>query len=138
MFAYSDPDSNTGYMVPRQMLKDLGRNPDGFFRHTFFTYSHTRDHRGSGGTSRRRGRGRFICVGIPAIGSEPRLTAKTKIIQRSESFGFPPLVYRIGVDQELRARMTDALLTMDKDPEGRGLLAELMLDRFIESRRQPI
>ncbi len=27
--------------------------------------------------------------------------------------------------------MTDALLTMDKDAEGRALLAELVLDRFI-------
>jgi ABC-type phosphate/phosphonate transport system substrate-binding protein len=41
------------------------------------------------------------------------------------------LVYRTGVDAELRARMTEALLTMDKDPEGHALLAELMLDRFI-------
>lgn len=37
VFAYADPDSNTGYVVPRVMLRDMARNPDSFFRHTFFT-----------------------------------------------------------------------------------------------------
>ncbi len=41
VFAYSDPNSNTGYVVPRVLLRELGRNPDSFFRHTFFTYSHS-------------------------------------------------------------------------------------------------
>ena len=61
---------------------------------------------------------------------EPRLTAKTRIIGRSQDFGFPPLVYRSGIDDSLRQRMTNALLTMDQDPEGRALLDELVLDRF--------
>ena len=30
VFAYSDPDSNTGYVVPRRMINDLGYNPDSF------------------------------------------------------------------------------------------------------------
>lgn len=130
VFAYSDPNSNTGYAVPRQMLSDLGRNPDSFFRKTFFTYSHTETIEAVA---------QHVADGA-AVNSyvweylnrkEPQFTARTKVIQRSTPFGFPPLVYRIGVDPELRARMTEALLTMDQDPEGRALLAELMLDRFI-------
>ena len=31
VFAYSEPDSNTGYAVPRQMLFDAGKNPTAFF-----------------------------------------------------------------------------------------------------------
>jgi phosphonate transport system substrate-binding protein len=58
---------------------------------------------------------------------------QSELIQQSETFGFPPLVYRTGVDPELRARMTEALLTMHRDPEGLALLAELMLDRFIDA-----
>ena len=130
VFAYSDPDSNTGYAVPRQMLYDLGRNPDSFFRKTFFTYSHTETIEAVA---------QHVADGA-AVDSyvweylnrkEPQFTAGTKVIQRSRTFGFPPLVYRIGMDPELRARMTDALLTMDQDPDGRALLAQLMLDRFI-------
>ena len=130
VFAYSDPDSNTGYIVPRQMLSDLGRNPDSFFRQTFFTYSHTETIEA---VAERVADGAAVdsYVWEYLNRRQPRFTANTKVIQRSETFGFPPLVYRTGVDPELRARMTEALLTMDKDPEGHALLAELMLDRFI-------
>ncbi len=130
VFAYSDPDSNSGYIVPRQMLSDLGRNPDSFFRRTFFTYSHTETIEA---VAERVADGAAVdsYVWEYLNRHEPQLTAKTRVIQRSETFGFPPLVYRTGVDPELRARMTEALLTMDTDPEGRALLAELMLDRFI-------
>jgi phosphonate transport system substrate-binding protein len=130
VFAYSDPDSNSGYIVPRQLLSDLGRNPDSFFRHTFFTYSHTETIEA---VAERVADGAAVDSYVWEYLSrrEPKFTAKTKVIQRSETFGFPPLVYRTGVDAELRARMTEALLTMDKNPEGQALLAELMLDRFI-------
>lgn len=129
VFAYSDPDSNSGYIVPRAILHEMGRNPDSFFRHTFFTYSHTEtieavaEH----------------VAEAAAVDSyvweylnrhQPALTARTRIIQRSRTYGFPPLIYRSGVDPALRRTMADALLTMDYDPEGRRLLDELMLDRF--------
>ena len=112
------------------MLYDLGRNPDSFFRKTFFTYSHTEtieavaQHVADGAAV-----DSYVWEYLNR--NEPQFTAGTKVIQRSQTFGFPPLVYRIGVDPELRARMTDALLTMDQDPDGRTLLAQLMLDRFI-------
>ncbi len=130
VFAYSDPDSNSGYAVPRQMLNELGQNPDGFFRHTFFTYSHTETIEA---VAERVADGAAVdsYVWEYLNRREPRFTANTKIIQQSEKFGFPPLVYRVGIDEGLRARMTDALLGMEKDAEGRALLAELMLDRFI-------
>lgn len=132
VFAYSEPDSNTGYAAPRQLLYDIGRNPDGFFRHTFFTYSHTETIEA---VAEQVADGASVdsYVWEYLNRREPRLTAKTRIIQRSESFGFPPLVYRVGIDEDLRARMTEALLTMDKDPDGRTLLSELVLDRFISA-----
>lgn len=132
VFAYADPDSNTGYIVPRRMIDDLGQNPDKFFRHTFFTYSHAEtieavaEHVADGAAV-----DSYIWEYLHR--REPSLTRKTKIIQRSETFGFPPLVYRLGVDEKLRARMTEALLTMDQDAEGRSLLADMMLDRFISA-----
>jgi phosphonate transport system substrate-binding protein len=130
VFAYSDPDSNSGYIVPRQMLSLLGRNPDSFFRRTFFTYSHTDTIEA---VAERVADGAAVdsYVWEYLNRRQPQFTAHTKVIQRSEAYGFPPLVYRAGVDPELRTRMTEALLTMDKDPEGLALLAEMMLDRFI-------
>lgn len=130
VFAYSDPDSNSGYVAPRQMLSDIGRNPDSFFRKTFFTYSHTETIQAvAEGVADGAAVDSYVWEYLNR--QEPQFTAKTKIIQRSQKYGFPPLVYRFGVDPELRARMTEALLTMDQDPDGRVLLGELMLDRFI-------
>ncbi|MEE4113277.1 MAG: PhnD/SsuA/transferrin family substrate-binding protein, partial [Desulfobacteraceae bacterium] len=40
VFAFTDPDSNTGAMVPRFWLAQLGETPDSFFSKTIFTYSH--------------------------------------------------------------------------------------------------
>lgn len=129
VFAYSDPDSNSGYIVPRQMLSDKGQNPDEFFRQTFFTYSHTETIEA---VAERVADGAAVDSYVWEYLNkyQPQFTARTKVIQRSETFGFPPLVYRIGIDPELRERMTQALLKMDQDPEGRVLLSELMLDRF--------
>ena len=40
IFAYSDPDSNSGFLYPRHYLSELGQDPDSFFRQTIFTYNH--------------------------------------------------------------------------------------------------
>ncbi|MFL9824687.1 PhnD/SsuA/transferrin family substrate-binding protein [Rhodoplanes sp. SY1] len=129
VFAYSDPDSNTGYAVPRRQIHELGRNPDSFFRHTFFTYGHTEQIEA---VAARLADGAavdsYVWEFLARHGSP--LTNDTRIVAQSEAYGFPPLVYRVGVDPALRERMATALLTMDSDPDGRRLLAELMLDRF--------
>ena len=129
VFAYSDPDSNSGYIVPRAVLRDMGKNPDSFFRHTFFTYSHTETIEA---VAEKVADGAAVdsYVWEYLDRHQPKLTAKTRIVQRSQTFGFPPLIYRTSVDPDLRQRMTDALMTMDYDPDGRKLLDELMLDRF--------
>jgi phosphonate transport system substrate-binding protein len=130
VFAYSDPDSNSGYALPRQMVSDLGRDPDHFFRQTFFTYNHTETIEA---VAEQVADGAAVdsYVWEYLNRHEPQFTAGTKIIQRSEQFGFPPLVYRMGIDDDLRVRMTNVLLGMQDDPEGQKLLAELMIDRFI-------
>ena len=38
--AFSDPDSNSGYLVTRARLAEMRRRPDTFFRRSFFTYGH--------------------------------------------------------------------------------------------------
>ena len=130
VFAYEDPDSNTGYMVPRQMIANLGFDPDTFFRRTFFTYSH-REQIEAVAAHVADGAGVDSYVWHYLSKREPQLTGQTRIIQRSNTFGFPPLVYRLGIGDDLRIRMTNAFLDMNKDPQGRALLSQMMLDRFI-------
>ena len=40
MLAYSDPDSNSGFLVPQYEMLRIGVNPITHFRKTFFTYAH--------------------------------------------------------------------------------------------------
>jgi phosphonate transport system substrate-binding protein len=130
VFAFSDPDSNSGYLVPQRMLRDLGKNPDSFFRHSFFTYSHTETIEA---VAERVADGAAVDSYVWEYLSrrQPALTARTKIIQRSQSYGFPPIVVRAAVDADVRHKMLSALLGMDGDTEGRLLLEELLLDRFV-------
>jgi phosphonate transport system substrate-binding protein len=129
VFAFSDPDSNSGYLVPQSMLARMGHRPEGFFRLSFFTYSHAETIEA-------------VAEGLAEGGAvdsyvweylnktRPDLTARTRVIVRSETFGFPPLVSRLGLDSALRDRMAGALIGMNEDAEGRELLAKFALDRF--------
>jgi phosphonate transport system substrate-binding protein len=132
IFAYSDPDSNSGFMVPRVMLTERERRPDSFFRMTFFTYSHAEtieavaEQVAEGGAV-----DSYVWEHLRQI--RPQLVANTKVVQESQTFGFPPIVSRRGLDGGLRERMASALLAMPDNSEGRALLGELMLDGFIKA-----
>lgn len=128
--AFSDPDSNSGFLVTRAALAEAHTRPETFFERTFFTYGH-------------RNVIRAVASGLAASGSvdgyvyevvaelEPELTARTRILRRSEWLGFPPIAApRVAVDKEHLARLSAALLNMSEDADGRAILAMLRLDGF--------
>ena len=131
VFAYSDPDSNSGYLAPRSMLTALRIQPDAFFRLTFFTYNHAETVEA---VARRVADGgavdSYVWEYLKRNHQAP--VDQTAVIDQSDKFGFPPLVARRSGDAELRRRMQNAVLGMREDVDGRALLAELALDGFIE------
>lgn len=129
--AFSDPDSNSGFLVTQALLAEQGITPDAFFRNSFFTYGH-------------RNVVRAVASGLADSGSvdgyvwevmaelEPALTGQTRVLRRSEWLGFPPIATsRQLAGNAAVARFTAALLTMRDDPEGRALLDLLRLDGFV-------
>ena len=60
----------------------------------------------------------------------PEITEKTRVIHKSPAFGFPPLVFRLGVERAVVDRMRAVLIEMKRDPEGRPFLEGLKLDAF--------
>lgn len=123
IFAYSD--SNSGYLVPRKLFKRAGLDPDWFFRLTFFTFSHAETVQAvadAGAVD--------SYVWEFLVKRRPEMAKQTRIIQRSETFGFPPIVARLGLDPALRTRIEAALTGMKDDSEGRTLLRDLTLDGF--------
>ena len=129
IFAYSDPDSNSGYLVPQYDLHRLGADRNSFFRRSFFTWTHQKVVRA-------------VAAGLADGGAvdgyvwdtlakaRPDLTARTRVVKKSKQFGFPPFVARRSVSESDFQQMQQALLGMQETREGRKLLVELNLDGF--------
>ncbi len=129
VFAYADPLSNTGYLYPRFAIHKLGENPQTFFRKTFFTWSHKKVVEAVAmGIAQGGAVDSYIWETLEQI--SPELTRRTRIVQRSPDYGFPPFVGHRELDPELFARVQNFLLTMHQDPEGRALLKRINLDGF--------
>nr|WP_293424942.1 PhnD/SsuA/transferrin family substrate-binding protein [Phreatobacter sp.] len=129
--AFSDPDSNSGFLVTRALLAERRQTPEAFFSRTFFTYGH-------------RNVVRAVASGLAQSGSvdgyvwevmtetEPELTGRTRVLWRSEWMGFPPVATSLGGLRNARtARLQSALIAMPGDDLGRRALAFLRLDGFM-------
>lgn len=129
VFAYADPLSNTGYLYPRFAIKQLGEDPRSFFRKTFFTWSHKKVIEAVAmGVAQGGAVDSYIWETVERI--NPELTRRTRIVQRSPEYGFPPFVAHRDIDPELFERVRRFLLAMHQDPEGAALLQRINLDRF--------
>lgn len=128
--AFSDPDSNSGFLVTRALLAERGLRPEAFFTRSFFTYGH-------------RNVVRAVAAGLAQSGSvdgyvwevmtetEPELTARTRVVWRSDWMGFPPVATSAGNLRDGRvARLQAGLRGMAADPLGQRVLGLLRLDGF--------
>jgi phosphonate transport system substrate-binding protein len=129
-YAFSDPLSNSGWLVPARELARSGTTPEAFFSRTMFTYSHAasveavsvRFVDGASVDS-------YVYDALARSGSAT--VAATKVIARSGPHPFPPVVVRPGLSAELKGRLRAALLAMDHDPDGQAILAAMGFERFV-------
>lgn len=130
VFAYADPYSNTGYLVPRFEIKRSGEDPATFFKRTFFTWSHRKAIDAvAAGLAQGAAVDSYVWDSLNKV--RPDITAKTRIAWKSEDYGFPPLVAHKNVPEADFLRMQHVLMDMKNDREGRVLLDRLKLDGFI-------
>ncbi|MCO6388898.1 MULTISPECIES: PhnD/SsuA/transferrin family substrate-binding protein [unclassified Aliihoeflea] len=128
--AFSDPDSNSGYLVTQALLAESGLREQDFFPRTIFTYGH-------------RNVIRAVAAGLCTSGSvdgyvwevmratEPALVDQTQVLRKSEWLAFPPLATSRGLQDDKRVRdFRDVLLAMADDPEAASILSQLQLDGF--------
>ena len=140
VFAFTDPDSNTGKLVPTYWLARQGDTPENFFGKIIYTYSHDNS---------------IMAVATSLVDAaavheqiwqyfrerDPFHTSKTRIIRKSISFGNPLMVVSRQLPEPLKGSIRDLLVSMHRDTEGKKILVELMIDRFIlpeEEWYQPI
>jgi phosphate/phosphite/phosphonate ABC transporter binding protein len=129
-YAFSDPLSNSGHLVPAAKLARLGETPERFFKRSIFTYSHS--------ASVEAVAVKFVdgasvdsYVYDYLAATNPRLTAKTRIIDRSAPHGITPVVVRGDLDPATKGRVRRVLLDMDRDSRGQEILRQLMIRRFV-------
>lgn len=136
VFAYSDPDSNSGFLVPQFDMLHEGLDPSRHFRKSFFTYAH-------------RKVVLAVADGVANAGAvdgyvwetlqlrNPDLTARTRVAHKSAEYGFPPIVARRSLDWDTVTRFRETLLGMPRDAQGRELLRELNLEGFLPPDEEP-
>jgi phosphonate transport system substrate-binding protein len=129
VFAFSDPESNSGFLYPQSVLANRRESADSFFQQTFFTFSHADTIEA---VAEQVADGGAVDSYIWEYMSDfrPEITEKTRVIQQSPAFGFPPLVFRLGVERAVVDRMRAVLIEMKHDPEGSKFLKGLRRDAF--------
>lgn len=131
--AFSDPDSNSGWLVTAHALARAGTTPQGFFGRSFFTYGH-------------RNVVRAVDAGLADSGSvdgyvwevlaetEPQLVERTRVLARSDWLGFPPVACLASDAASAPVRrLHEALVGLPSDVNGRALLSQLRLDGFTDA-----
>ncbi len=130
VFAFTDPMSFSGRAYPTYLLQQLGEKPETFFSRTFFTYSHDKAiYAVADGIA--DGAAVDSLVLTHALKRDPTLQQRIRVILRSPPFGIPPVVAPPGLSSTEKLRLQELLLTMDQNPQGREVLAELGIDRFV-------
>ena len=133
VFAFTDPDSNTGKLVPTYWLYEMGEQPETFFSKTIYTYSHDN-------AIMAVAKGLVDGAAVDGLIWEyyhrknPVFTSETRIIRKSEPYGIPPLVASRSLPSEVKTKIRQALFDMHQDPNGKKIISELMIDRFVNPR----
>jgi phosphonate transport system substrate-binding protein len=130
VFAFTDPDSNSGRLVPTYWLWQMGETAETFFEKTTYTYSHDN-------AILAVAKGLVDGAAVDGLiweyynNKKPIFTSKTRIIRKSEPYGIPPLVASNSMPSGLMTKIRRLLFSMHQDPQGQAILKELMIDKFI-------
>lgn len=129
VFAYSDPDSNSGCLVPRTTLMKAGIDPDAHFSRSFYTWGHRNVVSAvASGLAQGGAVDGYVWDTLQTVA--PTLAANTRVAWRSEFHGFPPIAVRASLDADTERHLRGALFGMNDDANGKRLLAELNLTGF--------
>ncbi len=134
IFVFSDPDSNSGFLDPQVRLMRAGEDPARYFSRTFFAWSH-RDVVVAVAEGLADGGSVDGYVWETLMRSQPELAGRTRVVGRSQRYGFPPFVTPSLLPEADFALLQRTMTGMSKDPAAGGLLAELNLDGFVPGDR---
>lgn len=128
--AFSDPDSNSGYLVTATDLLRMGERAETFFSRSIFTFGHRNVVRAvADGLVRSGSVDGYVWETLMTI--EPALARRTRVISTSEWLGFPPIcARRDSIGSEPVQALQAALIGLGETEAGRLALSVLQLDGF--------
>jgi len=129
-FAFTDPKSNTGRLIPLHWLDQLDTEPEKFFDRAIYTYSHDN-------SILAVARGLVDGAAVDSLiweflrEREAGMAQGTRVIRKSKPFAVPPIVVSPDMAPELKQKVRDTLLTMHETKQGKAILSQLDIDRFL-------
>ncbi|MHC4215175.1 MAG: substrate-binding domain-containing protein, partial [Planctomycetota bacterium] len=128
-FAFTDPESNTGCIVPTWIIKEQGYDYKTYFSRIIFTGSHDR-------SLHAVATGLVDCVGVDSlvfysfVETHPEMKEYLRVIWESEPFGAPPIVVPSKSPENTKEQLREIFLSMSQDIEGRKILDGIGIERF--------
>ncbi|TVQ71878.1 MAG: ABC transporter substrate-binding protein, partial [Chromatiaceae bacterium] len=107
-----------------------GQGVEHFFRRSFFTWSHRKVIEATAvGLAQGGAVDSYVWETLAQF--SPRITDRTRVVERSPPFGFPPFVTRKDLPERDFQALRSALVDRIRDPETERLMSRLNLDGFI-------
>lgn len=129
-FAFTDPLSNTGTLVPTYMLAQMGETPKTFFGKVIYTKSHDT-------SIKAVAEGIVDGAAVDSLiwnylnATNPKFTSRTRIIKKSPPYAIPPVVVPRNLAPALKAKLKKIFLHANLDPEGKAILKKMGIDKFV-------
>jgi phosphonate transport system substrate-binding protein len=133
-WAYNDKKSHSGYNLPRHHLLTIGETPR-YFGRTVASRSHQN-------SIRMILDGQVDASGIDSTVLElearrdPELLPRLRVVEAIGPSPIPPVVVSSRLPDATKARLREVFLGMHEDPEGRAVLADGLMARFVPVRDQ--
>ncbi len=130
-FAFTDPLSNTGKLVPTYMLARMHETPKTFFKRIVFTKSHDN-------SIKAVAQGIVDGAAVDSLiweylnATNPEFTAHTRIVKKSPPYAIPPVAVPRTLSPKLKSKLKQAFLSAHLDPRGREILGRMKIDKFVE------
>ncbi len=131
-FAFVDKATTAGYLLPLAYFKEHGKNYRTFLKESYFTGTHedaiydVLNKKADIGSAKNTVYERLSA-------SDERIKKDLTILERSPDVPENGLAVRKDLDDSLKKKFQEKLITMNNDPEGVTILKEFGASRFIET-----
>lgn len=129
-FAFTDPLSNTGKLVPTYMLAKMNETPETFFSVVIFTKSHDK-------SIKAVAQGIVDGASVDSLiweyfnATNPEFTSKTYILKKSPPYAIPLVAVPENLAPELKSKLKQVFLNAHLDPKGQEILQKMKIDKFV-------